>query len=139
LKVCALVTNPLVAAAADNAYEFKNGRELSAWLGLVPRSSDAPIAIFGDRTGELCHRPITAMRARPVEIALDQVETAASVRHIRDDYPQTPREGVNRTPRSVSAAKPSIKVALAPMCSLAASQQRHRDITSWATERCYRY
>jgi transposase len=24
-------------AAAGNAHEFKNGRELSAWLGLVPR------------------------------------------------------------------------------------------------------
>jgi hypothetical protein len=49
------------------------------------------------------------MRARPVEIALDQVETAASVRHIRDDYPQTPREGVNRTPRS-----PALKLRLRP-------------------------
>jgi transposase len=43
--VGALVATALVAAVG-NAHEFKNGRELSAWLGLVPRQHSSGAAMY---------------------------------------------------------------------------------------------
>ena len=59
---------PLVAtalvAAVGNAHEFKSGRELSAWLGLVPRQHSS-----GGKTGfarnQQTRRPLLANAPHP--------------------------------------------------------------------------
>ena len=62
-------TSTAMAASVGNAKNFKNGRELSAWLGLVPKQhSSGGKQVLGriSKRGDICVRKLLVHGARTV-------------------------------------------------------------------------
>ena len=72
------ITASVVVAAVGNAKEFKNGREMAAWLGLVPkqRSSGNKTLLLGiSKRGDRYIRTLLIHGGRSVARRCDQKET----------------------------------------------------------------
>jgi|SRR5450631_4235224 transposase len=118
-KICAIdgvgpITATAIVAAVDNASEFKNGRHLAAWVGLVPRqySSGGKQRLYGiSKRGDTYLRTLLIHGARSV-LRYASKKTDAQSKWIRE---LIERRGYNRA--AVAMANKNARIIQALLSS----------------------